>query len=88
VSGDWACVCHAGFEEVCVGAEVPLKLEHFAFSATGRAAFEARLKEVGQEYRSKSIEDIGIIQVNVWDLMGTTSTLILPPTNRRYPHSA
>ncbi len=49
------------------GAEVALKLEHFAFSATGRAAFEARLNGMGVRFSSTLIDDIGVVQMNVWD---------------------
>ena len=50
-----------------VGSEVALKLEHFAFSASGRAAFEARLKAHGAEYKAVPIDAIGMVQLNVWD---------------------
>jgi len=50
-----------------VGSEVALKLEHFAFSATGRAAFEARLQEHGTEYRTVPVDSIDIVQFNIWD---------------------
>lgn len=50
-----------------VGSECTLKLEHFAFSATGRAGFETRLKAEGAKYRSVSVEAINIVQLNVWD---------------------
>ena len=49
------------------GSEVPLKLEHFALSATGRAEFEAHLKKSDETYRSNEIPAIRMIQFNVWD---------------------
>ena len=50
-----------------VGAEAELKLEHFAFSASGRKEFEARLKELGEPYRELPVPSIGVLQFNVWD---------------------
>lgn len=49
------------------GSEVPLKLEHFALSGTGRAEFEAHLNELGERYRSNDIPSINMIQFNIWD---------------------
>ena len=50
-----------------VGSEVRLKLEHFAFAATGLAEFEARLKQDGVEYNRVDNDIVGLIQVNLWD---------------------
>ena len=49
------------------GSEVDLKLEHFALSATGRAEFEARLTASDQAFRTVDLQDIGIVQYNIWD---------------------
>lgn len=53
------------------GAEVPLKLEHFALTATGAAtgaaAFEARLVAGDQPFKKAFVEDIDTIAINVWD---------------------
>ena len=49
------------------GAEVPLKLEHFALSPTGRTDFEARLSEAGEKFEANELTDVGIVQYNVWD---------------------
>lgn len=49
------------------GSETSLKLEHFAFSATGHTEFEARLKKTGEKYRSSQLVPANLIQVNVWD---------------------
>ena len=54
-------------DEWAVGSEVALKLEHFALSASGREAFEAKLKAMGEQYRRSDVLDINIIQMNVWD---------------------
>lgn len=47
--------------------EGELRLEHFAFSATGLADFLALLKGRGLDYRLAVIADFGIIQVNIHD---------------------
>ncbi len=49
------------------GSETELKLEHFALAATGRAEFEARLQDRGEQFRRVEIASFGIIQINVWD---------------------
>lgn len=54
-------------EEAGAGSEVPLKLEHFAFSATGSTAFEEKLKARGLDYKTFELTKINIIQFNVWD---------------------
>jgi len=50
-----------------VGSEGPLKLEHFAFTATGLAEFEALLQARGEEYRRADNPLTGLVQMNVWD---------------------
>jgi catechol 2,3-dioxygenase-like lactoylglutathione lyase family enzyme len=47
--------------------EGELRLEHFAFAATGLADFLARLKARGEAYRIGVIRDFGIVQVNIHD---------------------
>ncbi len=49
------------------GSETALKLEHFAFSATDRTGFEARLNELNEAFRISVVPDFGITQYNVWD---------------------
>jgi len=49
------------------GSEAPLKLEHFALSATGRSEFEARLKSSGERFERNELPDFRITQINVWD---------------------
>ena len=49
------------------GAEVDLKLEHFALRATDLGAFEARLAKQGAKMEKSELADAGIVQVNVWD---------------------
>jgi len=54
-------------DTVGAGSETELKLEHFAFSATGRAAFEAKLTARGDRFECSEIPAINLIQFNVWD---------------------
>ena len=49
------------------GSETALKLEHFAFSATGRETFEARLDALGERYERVEIRSFGLVQINLWD---------------------
>ena len=49
------------------GSEVDLKLEHFAFFATGASEFEQSLKERSEHYRKGAVSEIDIVQYNVWD---------------------
>mmetsp|Transcript_27186 Transcript_27186/g.49630 ORF Transcript_27186/g.49630 Transcript_27186/m.49630 type:complete len:125 (+) Transcript_27186:629-1003(+) len=50
-----------------VGSETELKLEHFAFTATGVDAFEARLQATGTPYRRTVSEVMGLIAFNISD---------------------
>jgi len=50
-----------------VGSEAELRLEHFAFSATGRNQFEAKLEALGEQYKRFEIPSFNIIQINIWD---------------------
>lgn len=56
-----------GVAEVGVGSEAALKLEHFAFRATGATQFEARLVQSGTKYRKVVIDDISTVAFNIWD---------------------
>lgn len=67
-AGDSAVVHLVGIDEPpATGAEVPLKLEHFALSATGLADFEARLTAAGVRYQRNTLSDINLVQINLWD---------------------
>lgn len=50
-----------------VGSEMALKLEHFAFSATGAARFEQRLKEYGDPYKKIEGAIADLVQFHVTD---------------------
>jgi catechol 2,3-dioxygenase-like lactoylglutathione lyase family enzyme len=50
-----------------VGAESNLKLEHFAFSASGLNEFEAKLQARGEHYRRSDLPQMNLVQINVWD---------------------
>ena len=54
-------------ESNLVGAEAALKLEHFAFAATGLAEFEARLQRLDVKYQRVDSDFAGVVQMNVWD---------------------
>jgi len=57
-----------GFEGPAgVGSEASLKLEHFAFAATGLAEFEASLLAMGEKYQRSEVPSINIVQFNIWD---------------------
>ena len=44
-----------------------LRLEHGAFRAKGLKAFRDLLAARGERFELRTIEDFGILQVNVWD---------------------
>ncbi|MGI9387844.1 MAG: VOC family protein [Methyloligellaceae bacterium] len=48
-------------------AGTDLKLEHFAFSATGMGDFIDCLKSDNAGYKIVEIPDFDIVQVNIWD---------------------
>lgn len=50
-----------------VGAEVKLKLEHFALSATGRAKFEAKLRSADVVHHRSELAEIGVVQFHLND---------------------
>ncbi len=50
-----------------VGSDQDLKLEHFALTATGAAAFEENLRVRDETYRRVEIAQTGTIAFNVWD---------------------
>jgi catechol 2,3-dioxygenase-like lactoylglutathione lyase family enzyme len=49
------------------GSETDLKLEHFAFSASGRAKFESDLESFGIEFHRVEVASVNIIQINLFD---------------------
>ncbi|NND90626.1 MAG: glyoxalase [Granulosicoccus sp.] len=49
------------------GAEVKLKLEHFAFSARDSAGFQAALDSFGEKYNRVELPGFNLIQYNLWD---------------------
>jgi catechol 2,3-dioxygenase-like lactoylglutathione lyase family enzyme len=51
----------------CVGSEADLKMEHFAFTATDPASFEARLKATGTAFRRVVLDQTNTVAFNVWD---------------------
>ena len=70
-AGNVAAVHLIGIDDVpSIGSEVDLKLEHFAFSANGGAEFEAKLQAMRVQYRRADIPEIGLYQINLWDVDG------------------
>ena len=49
------------------GSEADLKLEHFAFSASDAAGFEARLVARKEAFRKVEIPETGVVAYNIWD---------------------
>lgn len=67
-AGDTAIVHLVTADEPAVGSELILKLEHFALSATGsKNEFEEKLKAMGIKFRSSTVDEVSLVQVNVHD---------------------
>ncbi len=67
-AGEAAAVHIVGIDSPAgAGSESELRLEHFAFSASGRMAFEARLDAMGERFQRVDIPDFNIVQINLWD---------------------
>ena len=67
-AGDAAAVHIVGIDgPEGVGSEAELRLEHFAFTASGRAEFEARLDALGEAYRRVDIPSFNLVQINIHD---------------------
>ena len=67
-AGDTAAVHLVGIDsKPGAGSETDLKLEHFAFSATGGAQFQAKLESADIPYKRVDIPDIDVYQINLWD---------------------
>lgn len=60
-------VVHLVEGQAGVGSEERLKLEHFAFSASGRHQFEEKLSELGQSFRSSEVPGAGLVQFHISD---------------------
>lgn len=65
-AGDDAAVHLIGVDEEAEDA-ASLKLEHFAFSATGLGDTLATLEREGIPYKLAEVPGFGIIQANLWD---------------------
>ena len=78
-AGDVAAVHLVGIDDVPgAGSEVDLRLEHFAFSATGGAKFEAKLQAMNVQYRRADIPEISLYQINLWEADGNQIHLDFP----------
>ena len=49
------------------GSEQALKLEHFAFSASGAATLEKTLNDRAESFRRSEQKEINLVQYNIWD---------------------
>lgn len=65
-TGDNAAVHLIGVDEAAP-EQSDLRLEHFAFRATGFAEMKAHLEATGQRYELNPVPGAGITQINVWD---------------------
>lgn len=50
-----------------IGSEAPLKLEHFAFTASGIDGFEEKLQANGVQYAIGKNDLMAVIAFNIWD---------------------
>ncbi len=50
-----------------IGSEAFLKLEHFAFRASGLSEFETKLQEMNEDYRRVDLSAANTVQINIWD---------------------
>ena len=67
-AGEQAVIHLVGIEgEEGAGSDVALKLEHFSFRATGREAFETRLRSRDERFEKFEIGQTGIVAYNLWD---------------------
>lgn len=66
-AGDAAVVHLVETDSAATGAETALKLEHFAFSASGRAAFEERIAAMKLDVKRGEITETGVVAYNLWD---------------------
>ena len=49
------------------GSESSLKLEHFAFAASGMKEFQTRLDAAGEKYERRDLPGGQLTQYNIWD---------------------
>ena len=54
-------------DQTRVGSEANLKLEHFAFSASGREKFEQLLKDLDLPYELTEVRDVNLVQFHIAD---------------------
>lgn len=67
-AGDAAVVHLVGIDAAPgAGSETALKLEHFAFGASGRAGFEERLRSLNVRYERREVPGFNLVQINLWD---------------------
>ena len=60
-----------------------MRIEHFAFQASGLKAFLARLKRDGERYDLGVVPGFGLVQINVWDPDGNHIHIDFSPEEGR-----
>jgi len=65
-TGDNAAIHLIGVDQGAPAHE-DLRLEHFAFRATGFASLKSRLEAAGERYNVNPVPDAGLVQINCWD---------------------
>ncbi|WP_208986164.1 VOC family protein [Labrenzia sp. OB1] len=79
-AGEAAAVHLVGIEgPEATGSDKELKLEHFAFTASGAQDFEDRLKQRGEKYRLAVQTGTGTVAFNIWDPDGNHIHVDFPP---------
>lgn len=79
-AGTAAVVHLVGIDETpATGSEKKLKLEHFAFTASGAEDFENLLRDRGEQYRRSVQPGTGTVAINVWDPDGNHIHVDFPP---------
>lgn len=67
-AGDTAVIHLVGVEgKPSVGSALELKLEHFAFTATGRGEFETMLRTVNLPFQRIDLPSIRLVQLHLQD---------------------
>ena len=85
-AGATAVVHLVAVDEPALGSEANLKLEHFALSATDRAAFEIKLQAAKLHYKRSDLPSVNLIQINIRDPDGNGYTLRVTVSIRSAGH--
>lgn len=66
-AGKSALIHLVAIDELAVGSEASLKLEHMAFCATDKVTFVANLGRLNIAYKATPVAEFNLIQYNLWD---------------------